>query len=375
MKVKTLFLLIVVVVIAYAGYYYSTSTHQKPVDSSKSLIPGLSGNLNAVNKFTVVEVGNSLLSDVSKSDKGWIVNNRDGYEANIAAVRQMLTNLAEAKLIEAKTANPENYTKLGVENIDTQNAQGILFTIQGQELSNSIIMGNKGSSGKNTQYIRRKDEQQSWLINKKLNLNRNVTDWLQKDILDIPPERIRTIQIKHPDGHEVNIKNDGEEEYEYTLDAIAPEGMKISESEIYQVANALSSMQLRDVTMFSKLNTKSVTPVETIFKTYDGLTVTAKAYDISINKYFTIEVMYSENDVDLNSVQNKEHNESKEATSASSLDTVSVDMAMKSDPKVAAKLAESSQQKLAGWAYLLPSITQDALVKKLENFFIEKNAQ
>jgi hypothetical protein len=368
MKVKSLFLLIAIVLIAYAGYYYSSSTRQKPVDSSINLVPGLSGNLNAVKKFTVVEVGNALLSDVSKSDKGWVVNNRDGYEANIAAVRQMLTNLAEAKLIEAKTSNPDNYAKLGVEDVSNQNAKGILFSIEGLDQEHNIIIGNKGSSGKNTQYIRKKEEQQSWLINKKLNLNRNVTDWLQKDILDIPPERIKTIQIRHPDGSEVNIANDGEEEYEYTLEATAPEGMKISESEIYQVANALSSMQLRDVSTFAKLDTKSITPVETIFKTYDGLTITTKAYDIGINKYFTIEVKYSENDVDLKVTKG-------EATSTSPQDIISVDTAMKSDPKAAAELAESSQQRLAGWAYQFPSITQDALVKKLENFFIEKNAQ
>lgn len=366
MNSKSLFLLIAVLAIGVIASYFNATTKQQSVGADANLIPSLAANLNSVSKFTVTEVGNALLSEVSKSDKGWVVNNRDGYQANIAAVRHMLNNLAEAKLVEAKTSNPENYIKLGVEDISNEKAQGILFSLEGLDEVQDIIIGNDGSSGKNTQYIRRKGQQQSWLINKRLNVKRDVTDWLQKDILDIPPERIKTIQIKHPDGSEVNIANDGEEEYEYTLDAIAPEGMKISESEIYQVANALSSMQLRDVSTFSKLNTESITPVETIFKTYDGLMITTKAYDIDIDKYFTIEVVFSADDVDQSVV---------EATGAAENQSDNtVDIAMISDVKAAAELAEKSTQKLTGWAYQFPSITQDSLVKKLEYFFIEKDA-
>jgi len=359
-------MLIAAVAITYAAYHYSSNSSNTSAQANSSLIPGLSGNLNVINKFTVTEVGNTLLSDVSKSENGWVVNNRDGYQANIAAVRHMLTSLAEAELIEAKTSNPENYIKLGVEDINHENAQGILFTLEGLDDTNNIIIGNNGSSGKNTQYIRRKDQQQSWLINKKLNLKRDVTDWLQKDILDIPPERIKTIQIKHPDGSVVNIANDGEEEYEYTLDAIAPEGMKISESEIYQVANALSSMQLRDVSTFSKLNTESVVPIETTFKTYDGLTITTKAYDIGVDKYFTIQIDFSEKDVDQSALSDAE-------VASDQIDS-STDVAMKSNPEAAAELAKKTSHKLSGWAYQFPSITQDSLVKKLEYFFIEKDA-
>ncbi len=359
-------MLILAVLVSYATYHYISNSGQPAVETNTDLIPGLTGNLNAVSKFTVTEAGNALLSEVSKSDNGWVVVNRDGYQANIAAVRQMLTNLADAKLTEAKTSNSENYTKLGVEDISNGKAQGILFSLQGLDEANDIIFGNDGSSGKNTQYIRRKDQLQSWLINKKLNLKRDVTDWLQKDILDIPPERIKTIQIKHPDGSEVNIANDGEEEYEYTLDATVPEGMKISESEVYQVANALSSMQLRDVTTFTKLNTESVSPVETIFKTYDGLTITTKAYEIGVDKFFTIEVVFSAEDVDQGVMNAAVKTENQTESNP--------DSAIKSDPKAAAELAEKSKQRLAGWAYQLPSITQEALIKKLEFFFIKEDA-
>lgn len=359
MNSKSLLLLLAALAIGVIGYYFNANTAQHSVDADISLIPSLAKNINNITKFSITEAGDTVLSEVSKSDKGWVVDARDGYPANKTAVRILFNSLAEAKTVEAKTSNSDNYVKLGVEDVANKNAQGILFSADGLNKPVHIIFGNAGSSGKNTQYVRRQGEQQSWLINKKLKLNTDVTEWLNKDIFDIPPERIKTIQITQPDGNVVNISNDGEEEYEYTIDATAPEGLILSESEIYQVANSLSYLQLRDVTTFSKLDTESVVPVVTVFKTFDGLTITSKAYGIGINKYFTIDVTFSMDDIDETVVKEEGQVESTS------------DAAVRSDPKAAEALAAKSKQRFEGWAYLLPTITQDALIKKLDDFFID----
>lgn len=338
MKSKSLLILLGALAIGVIVYYFNENSNQSSIDANSNLIPGLEEKLNSVTKFVVKESGNLILSEVSKSEKGWVVDNRDGYTANIAAVRTMFENLAEAKLVEAKTSNPDNYVKLGVEDLDSKQAQGVLFSIEGLQDSTNIIFGKDGSSGKNTQYVRRKDEQQSWLINKKLNFKRDVTDWLKKDLLDIPPERIKALQITHPDGAVINVANDGEEAYKFTLDATPPEGMKLSESEVYQLANALSYLQLRDVALLSNIDVESIEPVITIFKTFDGLTITSKSYASELDTYFTIDVAFSADDID----QNVATNESQaESTS---------DAAMKSNPEAAEELANSAKAKLAGWA-------------------------
>jgi hypothetical protein len=353
MKLKSLIILVIAVAIGVAAYYLSTSDNKLSTDANKRLVPDLAENLNSINKFIINEAGNALLTSVSKTDQGWVVDNRDGYQANIALVRDTFNNLAEAKLIEAKTSNPENFVKLGVEDLAAEKAQGVLLTLEGLQSPVNVIFGKDGSSGKNTQFVRRKDEQQSWLINKKIKLDRDVTDWLQKDLLDIPPEQIKVVQIKHPDGSEVTIKNDGLEEYEFTLDADVPDGKKISESEVYQLANAMSSLQLRDVASFSKLNVESMTPVITTFKTFDGLTIVAKSYPLDLETYFTVEVAFSKQDVDEDSSN----------------------PLIISNPEAAEKLAKVSTAKLNGWAYIFPTITQSALIKTLDSFFIEQEGE
>ncbi|MEM7402386.1 MAG: DUF4340 domain-containing protein [Pseudomonadota bacterium] len=364
MRLRSVILLLAAVAIGLTAYFYTSNNKFKSVLTSVDLIPSLQGNLNSVTKFTVLEAGNLLLSSVSKTESGWIVDNRDGYEANVAAVRNVFENLAEAKLAEAKTSNPQNYTKLGVESIENENAQGVLLTVDGLGDTVNIIFGNDGSSGKNTQYVRHQKEQQSWLINKKINIARDPTDWLEKDILDIPPERIKNITIQHADGTVIDINNTGNQAYEFVIDAIAPDGMKISDSQIYQVANALSSLQLTDVSKAELLRADDLAPsVTTVFKTFDGLTITTRAYPGPVVKLnFMIDIDFNAAHVDEN-IENK----TPEAEST-------IDAAMISDPKAAESLSKSLKQKLDGWAYVLPTISQAALTKKLTDFFIDKDA-
>ena len=350
------------VAIGAAVYFYSFNQNQSVTLGSSFLVPNLTQNMNSISKFTVHEAEGRLLSSISKSEKGWVVDNRAAYPANLKTVRQVFTALAEAKLVEAKTSNSDNYTKLGVEDVDKQDAQGVLVSIDGLSSPANIIFGNDGSSGKNTQYIRNQGEEQSWLINKKINFRRDTTDWLEKNLIDIPPERIKAIQIKHPDGTEIKINNTGNAAYEFALDATVPEGKKISDSEIYQVANALSSLQLRDVISYDILNKEEIEPIVSIFKTFDGLTITSTSYASDIEPYFTLDVQFNASDVD------------ESVNVASEENTSSSDAALVSDPKAAEELANRANSKLSGWAYLFPTITKNALTKKLDGFFIDKDA-
>ena len=168
MKLKSLIYLIIAMILGGLLYYFGAKPETKLAESESYLIPGLSDKLNDVTKLSIHEAGNKLVAVVSKAENTWVVENRDGYEADYAMVRSLFTNLAEAKLIEAKTSNPDNYSRLGVEDIEEANAQGVQFSIEGLGDPVKIVAGNPGTVGKNSQYVRRVGEKQGWLINKKL---------------------------------------------------------------------------------------------------------------------------------------------------------------------------------------------------------------
>ena len=343
MKPQSLVILIIAIAIGGLAYYLSTSSTKRLAGDDSYLLPGLLEKLNDVTGFTILKANNTLLAAVSKSANSWVVDNRAGYEADFMAVRTLINNLAQARLIESKTSNPDNYSKLGIEDISNANAQGVQISIDRLDTPVNIIVGNKGSTGKNSQYIRRTSDQQSWLMNKHLDINREASHWLRKDIFDIPPEHIKSVSIQHPDGTLVRIENEGNKDYDFALINVLPEGKQISESDIYQVANALSSLQLRDVYSLKNLPGKEIKPVITSFSTYDGLNITARTFLSEQQSYTVFEV-----EVDTNQIGKS---------------------------KTTEEFVTNIAPRIEGWGYELPTITQNAMVKKLESFFLAKETE
>ena len=180
MNLKSLIILILVIIAGGAAYFYIAAGSKKDaIGEDAWLVPDLAQNLNEVAKLTVHGAGNILLAEISKSKHHWVVANRDHYEADMAVVRNAFNTLARARLIGKKTANPENYSKIEVEDISDAHAQGVQFSIEGLGEPIRVIAGKKGSL-QDTQFVRRAGDVQSWLIDKKLDLNRNGAWWLRK---------------------------------------------------------------------------------------------------------------------------------------------------------------------------------------------------
>lgn len=344
MNLKSLIILILVIIAGGVTYYYiATGSKEGAFSEDAWLVPGLARNLNEAAKLTVHGAGNTLLAEISKSEHYWVVANRDYYEADMAVVRQAFNTLAKARLIAKKTAHPENYSKIGVEDISDAHAQGVQFTIEGAGEPVRVIAGKKGSLP-DTQFVRRSGDVQGWLIDKKLDLNREGAWWLRKDILDIPPERIKSVRISHMDGGEVSIENRGTEDYEFMLAQAVPEGRKVSESELYQVANALSSLQLRDVASLQSFKEEILPSTITTFRMFDGLQVDARTFSDGKKAYVILDIEF-----------NEEH------------------VAAQPGSVPAREFAEKMKSRMEGWAFVLPTITQDAMVKRLEDILLHED--
>ena len=134
------------------------------------------------------------------------------------------------------------------------------------------------------------------------------------------------------------------------------EGKQVSESEIYQVANALSSLQLRDVTPIKDLDKEAIQPIVTTFTTYDGITVIAKSFIIEEETYSMLDIEFDSNKIDKYVSKNLDK----------------LNLVINFDPKNAEEFSKEIAPRLKGWAFVLPTITQDALVKKPEDLSLDE---
>jgi hypothetical protein len=191
---KTLILALLAVALTAAALWYSASRRPSQEAALQSpALPGLAERLPEINKVTVTAAGGAVVATLEQTQTGWRLLERD-FDADASALRRVLLGLAEAKRVEAKTARPELYDRLGVEDVAEAEAQGVQLSIEGGGEPLTLIIGQNVSRGTGT-YVRVPGEAQSWQIDRNVAVEKNTANWLDKALTDIPPERVASVTV------------------------------------------------------------------------------------------------------------------------------------------------------------------------------------
>ena len=271
-----------VVLLALVIFGQRTST---PVGSGSALVPDLAAAIGDLERVTVLKANGETVATLEKRPDNWVVSDKHGYVANATKLRQALTALEEAKIVEQKTANPELYARLGVEDVTTANAAGVsvALTAAGHELP-TIILGN--AEGSKYRYARRAGESQSYLIDRNPDVPRTAAQWLDSVIIDVRGDRVRDVTITHGDGEVVRLSKASPELANFEV-ASVPQGRELSYPGVANViGNALRELNLEDVEPAAAPADK---PTIVEFRTFDGLVVRVTGNKSSDASWITLE--------------------------------------------------------------------------------------
>jgi hypothetical protein len=233
-------------------------------------VPTLETALGSIERVTIVKANNETVATLERRPDSWVAADKHGYTADASKLRQALTALADARILEQKTANPELYARLGVEDVEAAEAAGlrVAFTAEGQELP-TVILGN--AEGGRYRYVRRVGDAQSYLIDKNPDFPRAAAQWLDSRIIDVRSERVREVTITHADGEVVRISKTDPSLTNFEV-ANIPEGRELSYPGVANViGNALRELNLEDVEPAPATPGENPTVVE--YRTFDGLVV------------------------------------------------------------------------------------------------------
>lgn len=235
-----------------------------------SFVPGLEGALGDIERVTVVKANGETVATLERGPDNWVVTDKHGYSANAGKLRQALTGLAEAHILEQKTANAELYGRLGVEDVTGVDAAGlsVAFTATGKQFP-TVILGN--AEGSKYRYVRLAGEAQSYLIDRNPDFSRVAGQWLDSQIIDVRSDRVREVTITHADGEVVRISKTGPELTNFEV-ANVPTGRELLYPGVANViGNALRELNLEDVEPALATAVEQPTIVEV--RTFDGLVV------------------------------------------------------------------------------------------------------
>jgi hypothetical protein len=255
------------------------------VGTGSALVPDLEAALGDLERVTVAKANGETVATLEKRPDNWVVADKHGYVANAAKLRQALTALAEARILEQKTANPELHSRLGVEDVTGADAAGISVALSapGRTLP-TIILGN--AEGSRYRYARRADEAQSYLIDRNPDVPRTAAQWVDSLIVDVRGDRVREVTITHPDGEVVRISKASSELANFEV-ADVPNGRELSYPGVANVVgNALRELNLEDV---EPASAPAEQPTNVEYRTFDGLVVRVTGIERNDENWITLE--------------------------------------------------------------------------------------
>lgn len=201
MKTRTLVIVVVAAVLALlaAVWLSSSRTPELAGEHAGPLAPGLSEALDGATQVRITAAGNVVLATLERNESGWGLAEKNGYPVDVERLRGLLSGIAAARRVEAKTALPDRHAQLGVEDVAGDTAHGVRVDIITPSRTYSHIFGDNLARGTGT-YVRAADEAQSWLIDRNIAVERNPANWLVKRIIDVGANRIAAISVTPEDG-------------------------------------------------------------------------------------------------------------------------------------------------------------------------------
>ncbi|MCK7594928.1 DUF4340 domain-containing protein [Pseudomarimonas salicorniae] len=273
---KTLILAVVAVALLGAALWYSAARRPSQEAALQTpALPGLAERLPAVQKVTLTGAGDRVIATLEQGEDGWRLVEKD-YPADSGALRTLLLGLAEAKRVQAKTAKPELYDRLGVEDVSAEDAQGVKLTIEGGGEPLAIIVGQNVNTGTGT-YVRPAGEAQSWQIDRNVAVEKNAANWLQKSLTDIQPDRIASVSVS-AGKDQVEIVASEADDGDFIL-ANLPRGREPQSAFVADAtAGFLQGLRIDDVAG-AEAQPAQEPQRKAIFRTTDGLDIAVTSWE------------------------------------------------------------------------------------------------
>jgi Domain of unknown function (DUF4340) len=254
--------------------------------------PALRENPDAVGRITLTTPAGTITLVRETGDR-WSALERFGYPVDRKRVRDLVVALADMRLIERKTAQPERCGRLQVEAPDADKAQSQLVrleTADGKVLAEAIIGKERyrltGTEPTGT-YLRRPDEAQSWLASGGVQIEHEVARWLDGEIVQLDPAAIRRIEIERA-GEPSYAAERAKPGDPLQLAGLAEGETLKQDADLNHLTGALSTVRLDDVKPRDQLSWPAQQHTAQI-DTFDGVELTVHLAQIDDQYWATFD--------------------------------------------------------------------------------------
>jgi hypothetical protein len=221
---------------------------------------------------------------LARGDGGWGLVEKGGYPVDVAKVKALVVGLSELERIEEKTANPQMFSRLGVQDpgqeSDTPSRRVVLYDAAGGTLADLVVGREVFSRGGGDPhlYVRASDGGPALEVRGRVRVEDTSTALLDRQVAKLERKRVARVTVTHPDGEVLRIERPSSDVTDFSV-ADLPEGAKLSWPGVAGgVAGALEYLNLEDVRPGDS-PFDSAAAVRTRFEAFDGLVVTTESLE------------------------------------------------------------------------------------------------
>ncbi|MGI9203832.1 MAG: DUF4340 domain-containing protein [Woeseiaceae bacterium] len=322
------------------------NNNDESIFAGGKLLPDFKVDANQVTNVSIARSNESENLGIRRNGGGWVVTERDDYPADIGTIRQLIIALADATIVEEKTANPDNYDRLGVADPGADGS-GTKVVLTGEDFTYSVILGDAAQG--NFRYARVTDNPTSYLIDQNPDLPTAVGEWLTDSLVDLPAARMRRVSISHADGETITIEKSEEAQTDFTVLGI-PNGRELSYATAANgIGGALTSLTLQD----ARAAIEAAPSTSVLFETWDGLAVNADIATEGDSAWVTLSA----------------------APADSAEESAAIDTEAETPQQSPAEEADEINSRVSGWQYQLAAHKKDLLVKRWDDILEPAEAE
>ncbi len=293
--IRLLALVLAAVLALAGGWYFGTATEppqRAAIDTGKLMFPDLTGKLKDARRIEITSKGKVTVIELK--DGVWGLADRGGYRVQDTKLRGMLTTLTELRLIEPRTTDPAQFTRLGVEDpsSEKEGTANLLRVLEGD--GKPILAVIVGHRRMRTQghvpeqvYVRVPGDNQTWLADGGLQADADPQVWLDRDVINIPHGLITKV-VATKNGETIELARDGDK-LKVTKPAEYP---KLEDYKIDDVGRALENLTFQDVKPANEpIGDKAG---EAVFTTSSGLDIAVTVYHLDKDSWTRFAVSASD---------------------------------------------------------------------------------
>lgn len=279
----------------------------------------------------------------------WGIAERSHYPARADRVREVFTGLAELRLIEERTGNPDLFSRLGLEDVTVEGGTSQLLTVkdgQGATIAELIVGRRRIRTAGNLPeaiYVRRPGESRTFLAEGALRLDTDPMLWVEREVLDVKRQRVARVTSRRAGAEPVTVVR-ADPAAEQAAVADPPEEFKPEQHKVDDLPRALEWFSFNDVRPAAELASAEEAG-ETRIVTFDGLALAIRVVTADDKRWAIVSASWAEPPAPL-----PENPPEQMLT-----------------PEAAREQAERLAQRLSPWAFQIADWKADVLTYRLED--------